>query len=740
MVDLTYLFERLLIFLSAPFISLVNISITAGWIVLAVVLIRLLFRKAPKWLSCALWGIVALRLVFPFSVESVFSLIPSVNTINPDAIYSDSFEVNTGFQAIDGAVNTLYENAAVPAGAEVELTGILALVWVLGVCIMLSYALISWLRLKLSLRTATKKEGNIYQSESVSSPFVLGTFRPKIYLPYQIDTADEPLIIAHERAHLKRFDHLIKPLGFLLLSVYWFNPLMWVAYILLCRDIESACDEKVIRELGEECRKSYSAALLNASISRRSVAACPLAFGEVGVKERIKGVMNYKKPAFWVIIAAVVVCVVAAVCFLTNPKGSDYTDYSPKISTELEQIITVNVLNKNQGHYLDGMVSCEAHKVLAAKSGSDEEKGYEKTLTVYLVAMYQEYSVENGELVEKGGSITPLALSFLVEKDVSTGEDTYALTEYWEPGMGADYIKDLEAKFPIGVDYDTQTYVKELDAECRRQAVEYFGLNENDITEQQSVEYTTSAVEVKNNYELTVKKSRNSGVTWVTDEGFYKNNGYHVYLYCLDKADITLDGRDYYIGEALNSGKLDADKLIEKAKADSKTGKIKSDMLKDGGTVFYWYDGYTLIKRNSLGSNDNSRNKDLIIGYADMSISEYSACVDFIEDSKKGQEGTTDVLNGVTAPVGYNDQPSFDAVVLQSSEKSLRVKTISDAGGIGKDKIVDVSSSKLLSYTPNVYFSSLKKGDKIRVIYDDTNIRETYPVQVDAWAVYSYVE
>ncbi len=496
MQEIIYLFEKFLVFISAPFIDFVNISITAGWAVLMVVVVRFFLKKAPKWVSCALWGIVAVRLVFPVSLESIFSLIPSTQTVNPSAIYNDSFEVNTGFSAVDSTVNSLYEGADISAGAGVEVAGIIAFVWLVGMFAMASYAFISFLRLKIKLRTAVKKEGNIYQSESVGSPFVLGLLRPRIYLPYKTDEADIPLVVAHEKAHIKRFDHIIKPLGYLLLSVHWFNPLMWVAYILLCRDIEAACDEKVIKELGEDVRKSYSTALLNASISRRSVAACPLAFGEVGVKERIKGVMNYKKPAFWVVIAGVAVCIIAAVCLLTNPKGSEKVDYSPKISSELDSLITLNVIENNQGHYLDGMISCEAHKVLATKEYKTEAEGNtSRMLTVYVVSMYQEYSKENGKLVEKGGCIIPLALTFLVEEDISTGEETYALAEYWEPGMGAQYAEDLKEKFPKGVDYDTQSYVQALDKECIRQAADYFGLDESATTEENTQEYTTVMVE-----------------------------------------------------------------------------------------------------------------------------------------------------------------------------------------------------------------------------------------------------
>lgn len=728
MEEIIYLIQKFLTFITVPFLEIVNISITAGWIVLAVFLLRLLFRKAPKWLNCVLWGIVALRLIFPFSIESVFSLIPSAETFEPNLPYLNEFKINSGIEPLDNAVNTQYADFVPMAERTVDVTIILACVWLMGLSIMLLYALASWARLKISLKTATKKEGNIYQSEFVQSPFVLGIIRPKIYIPYKTNESDLPLVIAHEKAHIKRLDHLIKPLGFVLLSVYWFNPLLWAAYILLCRDIEAACDERVIKQLTDEQRKNYSLALLNASISRKSIAACPLAFGETGVKERIKGVMNYKKPAFWVIIAAVVVCIIAAVCFLTNPTDTRKIDYSPNISAELDRNITVQIINRNQGYYLDGMVSCEAHKVLATETTSQpDDNGI--AITVYLVSSYNEYSVEDGKLVDMGGNMTPLALSFVVD-----GEDSYALYDYWEPGMGSSYIKDLQAKFPAGVDFDTQSYAKELISDCQAQALDYFGLSENAVTEQVTAEHSTVALEAKFDYELTVKRSKSSGVTWMTDEAFYKKNGFHAYLYCLDKAYVTLGSKSVYIGDALNSGEMSVDRLIEKANNDANCGIIKRDMLKDGGTMFYWYDDYTIIKRNTTDGN-----KDLIITYADISTTEYSAAVKFIgEGMKPSTEATTaNDINGVTAPVGYNDEPHFDAVIIETNGNSVLVKAYGNNAGIKEGTQVYVSLKSVLSH---IELPEMKKGDKVRFIYDGT-VQETYPLQIPTvWAVYELQE
>ncbi|MBQ8502675.1 MAG: transcriptional regulator [Clostridia bacterium] len=333
------------------FLDLLNLSISATWLILAVVLLRLIFKKAPKWVNCLLWAISGIRLVFPFSVESIFSLVPSAETVPPEIIYDAEPKINSGISAFNSLVNPVITEAFAPVPASsvnpLQAIAIIAsYLWVIGIVIMVLYALVSFLRLKYKMSTATLLRDNIFQSENVQSPFVLGFFRPKIYLSYDIGDSDICHVIAHEKAHIKRKDYLIKPFAYLILCVYWFNPAVWLAYILLCRDIELACDEKVIREMDSESRKDYSEALLNCSVNRRSIAACPLAFGEVGVKERIKGVMNYKKPAFWVIVVAAVSSVITAVCFLTypvtdkseitNPGESDYSAVIDQITADID--------------------------------------------------------------------------------------------------------------------------------------------------------------------------------------------------------------------------------------------------------------------------------------------------------------------------------------------------------------------------------------------------------------------
>ena len=306
------------------FLSFWNRSISAGWLILAVVALRLVLKKAPKSLACLLWLLVGVRLACPFSIQSTASLLPSVEMIPQTALTQLPPQIHTGINALNSAVNPQIaayyaENAAVPAVQIRSIALICAGVWLLGMAVMALWALASWLRLRRRVAEAVPDGEGVWLCSGIASPFLLGIFRPKIYLPSGLDGDSRTYVVAHETAHIKRLDHLTKPAGFLLLSVYWFQPLVWLAYVLLCRDIELACDERVIRKLGAACKKPYSEALLQCSARRSGALACPLAFGEVGVKERVKNVLNYKKPAFWVIAVSLVLCAAAAVCFLTDP-------------------------------------------------------------------------------------------------------------------------------------------------------------------------------------------------------------------------------------------------------------------------------------------------------------------------------------------------------------------------------------------------------------------------------------
>ena len=337
--------------MSGIFLKLLNLSISASWLVLVVLALRLVLKRAPKWVDVLLWGMVALRLMLPFSIESALSLIPSAETLSPEVVQFDPAPtITSGVEFIDNAVNpSLSESfAAAPLASVNPLyvwTYLAGWVWLIGLAAMLAYALVSYLRLRRRVSASIPLRENIYVCDEVPSPFILGIVHPRIYLPSALDEAQRGSVLSHERAHLARRDHWWKPLGYALLAVYWFNPLLWLAYTLLCRDIELACDERVLRGMDAGQVKDYSSALLACSVPRRMLAACPLAFGEVGVGARVKNALRYKKPAFWVVAASVAVCVVVAVCFLTNPRTD--TDAAGLVGFHREQVTYADVTDES---------------------------------------------------------------------------------------------------------------------------------------------------------------------------------------------------------------------------------------------------------------------------------------------------------------------------------------------------------------------------------------------------------
>lgn len=341
------------------FVKLLNMSVSASVLILIAVLLRALLKKSPKWIHCLLWGLVVVRLICPFSIESSFSLAPQADFVEAKfGVQSgNGYEMVASNTTLDGrlggirkddlanggnvdrksewkkAQNTIDSDTnTAPVSAAANGTnkhvsvwkhvGILSMVWLVGVIVLLAYAAISYLRFRKKVQASVRIRDGIYVCDNIRTPFILGVIRPRIYLPSDMDEVQTDNVIAHERAHLSRLDQVWKPFGYYLLAVYWFNPLCWIAYILFCRDIELACDEKVIRDMDTEEKKVYSRVLLSFSDPSHRIAACPLAFGEVGVKQRIQSVLNYRKPAFWMVGIAIVVLVVTSVCFLTNPKAA----------------------------------------------------------------------------------------------------------------------------------------------------------------------------------------------------------------------------------------------------------------------------------------------------------------------------------------------------------------------------------------------------------------------------------
>lgn len=333
------------------FNEILNMSINASWLILAVMLIRLIFAKAPKWIRGITWAMVGLRLVLPFSFETALSLIPSAEAIPQETVRSHSAE-NIGTAEVLSYIgnNPVSYSIAIQDGSiifneycapDVETVNPLLIImtvasvlWLIGLATLLIYTAISTFRLKSKISSAVLLRDNVYQSEAVGSPFIFGIIKPKIYIPFGLSEDTLQYVEAHENAHLRRFDHITKIIGFLILCLHWFNPLVWLAYSLFCKDIELACDEKVLRETEAEKRREYATAILDCGISRRRIAACPLAFGETSIKERVKNALSYKKPMIWVIIVAVIACIAVAIGFMTNPDDKSKNPSTPFTATE----------------------------------------------------------------------------------------------------------------------------------------------------------------------------------------------------------------------------------------------------------------------------------------------------------------------------------------------------------------------------------------------------------------------
>jgi beta-lactamase regulating signal transducer with metallopeptidase domain len=322
------------------FYEILNLSLSAAYLVPVVLVLRLVLKKAPRWTVCLLWGLVALRLVMPFSLESDVSLHPGREPIaDLQTQWGGDTQPDTLPEVQPEPLPEAPSVTPAPTPAEeLDLMETLGWVWLAGACAMALYGAVSYVRLKLKVRPSLQVEKRVFVCDGIGYPFLLGVLRPKVYLPSDLEEPHLSYVLAHEKAHVKRGDHLWKPLGFALLTIHWFNPLLWVAYLLLCRDIESACDEKVVRDMDNTQKDGYSRALLACSLQgafhRRWISACPVAFGETGVKSRIKGVLHYKKPAFWVLIVAVLACIAVGVFFLTDPAGEESGESSVESSEE----------------------------------------------------------------------------------------------------------------------------------------------------------------------------------------------------------------------------------------------------------------------------------------------------------------------------------------------------------------------------------------------------------------------
>jgi len=449
------------------FVYVLNMSLSAVWLILAVMFIRLVFKKMPKKFRIILWGIAALRLVCPNLPGSAVSLVPSSQVVNPDFSPGGSVDINSGISPVDIAADRIAEASVFSSLNTAVLTDVLAYIWLAGAAGIMIYAVISYFLLKRKVSTAVLLNENTYECDSVSSPFVFGLIKPKIYLPFNISPADRGCVILHENAHIRRRDHITKTVGFFITAVHWFNPFVLLSFVLLCCDIELACDESIIVGMDKEQRADYMQALFNLGVKRSRISVCPLSFGEVTVKERIKSVMTGKKPAKAVLAAGIAVCVITGACFLTNR----YTQEN--MPDKLKQAADFAVLSDNDGKYLEGEFKTVSSKILRVKRGIFETK-------VYALCFYDEWSEENGLLYSVSGSFTPVAMTF---ENPSSSSAPYVLRSYETPDDGAMYTDSIKRIFPVSLWLEVMYYPDStssaLHENSRKNAAEHFGLDEN---------------------------------------------------------------------------------------------------------------------------------------------------------------------------------------------------------------------------------------------------------------------
>ena len=746
------------------FLKIVNMSISACWIVLAIILLRFVLKKAPKWINCVLWGLAGLRLVLPFSFESVFSLIPSAETITkvPD---SPRPQINSGVSVIDNQINdylqgNYFEGVTRPMGNFVDITTLLAIVWIIGIVALLIYTLVSFLRLKRKIGTAVLLRDNIYQSEAVVSPFVLGVIKPKIYLPFNMNGQDMNHVIAHERAHIRRKDHFWKPLGFLILTLHWFNPVVWFGYILLCRDIELACDEKVVKELNNEQRADYSEALLACSVNRRMIAACPLAFGEVGVKDRIKSVLNYKKPAFWIIVVAIVVSITVAVCFLTNPVNTSIYNssyetgkclYSYVVSADKEtksNELVFDITSDGKVYKIFGDGTTDELGVLKESDYTAEEleaaiKNQDAKLNIGNIKNAYELSdciflqKSNGtvylvQFFSDGRIMSVFKLNRIDKSDISNFSGSEKLAWNYNPSLS--HTAHYTRAFAFDCEY---TYV---DATCT--GGEFWNLEAegqprgtNIRFEKEKKIYWTPAEDDEN----PIDKSE---VTLTVYNGDTKMQQHTVIFECVSRDYSTGDIYEFYLKDAMEfalvyseygyltfveRSSISNEDVSNNSQSVTKTKSIKRivDHSVDDGVsydnafeLFYTDDKYNYYFSNIISQyiivefdNGTKNNVKDALTAGEITISDLDKFeIQYSKTEKSVQPGAN---------------PYFNAEVLEVTEKNILVKPDDSKETKSADKIY--VSLDVISEIP---VPTINTGDRVRVIYNG-EIAETYPAQIN---------
>lgn len=337
------------------FLQVLNMSLTASYVIVFVMIVRLCLKKSPKIFSYGLWSVVFFRLVCPFSFESLYSLLPQRAEVIPsDIMYAQTPQINSGIASVDQVINSILPPATPTASVnpiQIWIT-IGAIVWVIGILVLFLYSLVTVRRLHRHLQSVEELSNGIYEVQGLQTPFVFGLIKPSIYLPTGLSIHERSYILTHEKTHIRRFDHIIKPIAFIVLCIHWFNPLVWISFLLMSEDMELSCDERVIKELGSNIKKDYATSLLALSTGRRIIGGCPLAFGENDTRSRIKNILNYKKLTFWGALILVIAVGIIGIGLISNPKSEDIDNLMTLVMNQ-EQI-KVHQMEHSGFTYLSG--------------------------------------------------------------------------------------------------------------------------------------------------------------------------------------------------------------------------------------------------------------------------------------------------------------------------------------------------------------------------------------------------
>ncbi len=685
--------------MDAFMIKLFNMSINAVWLILAVIVLRVILKKAPKYINLIMWGLVGLRLVCPFTIESMLSLIPSEETIPSNIAFVSSPSVDTGFNAVNEIINP-----AVSQFSEVPYTmgyspidmliRISFAVWGGGVAVMLIYSGVSYLILKRRVRVSVRYDGNIYLCDNIKTPFILGIVKPKIYLPSDITKEQMTAVTAHENAHLSRLDHIIKPLGFLVLCVHWFNPFVWIAYILFCRDIEFACDERVIKTMENEEKKDYSETLLSLSMPKKSFAACPLAFGETGVKGRIKSVLSYKKPALWIIIVAVIAVIAVAVGFMTSPASEAIDGFH-----YIDKYYYDNVIGYERANTEMRDISYRIGEDMILTKYFGTGKGNSETLGTLVEGGANEYEI---------GLVIQTLPVFYTRNNISKvySANFFLSGKYiFISFKNGDFIG---AYLPI--DSNGNYYVMDSFRLKRKPDVktEYLTEHNDDValsdTTHEKVKIGVVDVELSSSPYIVIKVENNTGDT------LYYGTAYGVYRH-------------------ENGQKLDCNIYEDRAWTTPLCMTSEKNLTRKFSLVGYDISepGRYIVEFSfDVGSYDGGKSEHRAVAefYVGETVSEY-VVVHTSDPSVRPSAPAVNDSEHTTSVIITDYHSGFNAKVLEVNENNILVEPFENENERKSASRIYVSTE----LKGEEILPEIKKGDYVTISYDG-NIQESYPAQI----------